>query len=45
MLFGETVAVYCESHAEHINTPCGQNAEFWCVKACDTYSNRQALKG
>jgi hypothetical protein len=29
MLFGETVAVYCENHTEHINTLCGQNAE--CV--------------
>jgi hypothetical protein len=31
MLFGETVAVYCENHMEHINTLCGQNAEFWHV--------------
>jgi hypothetical protein len=23
MLFRETVAVYCENHTEHINTPCG----------------------
>jgi hypothetical protein len=23
MLFGETVAVYCENHTEHINTLCG----------------------
>jgi hypothetical protein len=22
MLFGETVAVYCENHTEHINTLC-----------------------
>jgi hypothetical protein len=29
MLFGETVAVYFE-----------QNAEFWCVKAGGTYSDR-----
>jgi translation initiation factor IF-1 len=27
MLFGETVAVYCENHMEHINALCGQNAE------------------
>jgi hypothetical protein len=27
MLFGETVAVYCENHTEHINTLRGQNAE------------------
>jgi hypothetical protein len=23
MLFGETVAVYCENHTEHTDTPCG----------------------
>jgi hypothetical protein len=28
MLFRETVADYCENHTEHINTLCGQNAEF-----------------
>jgi hypothetical protein len=28
MLFRETIAVYCENHTEHINTLCGQNAEF-----------------
>jgi translation initiation factor IF-1 len=28
MLFGETVAVYCENHTERTNTVCGQNAEF-----------------
>jgi hypothetical protein len=45
MLFGETVAVYCENHKEHTNALRGQNAEFWCVKAGGTYSNRWALKG
>jgi hypothetical protein len=44
MLFGETVAVYCENHTEHKNTLCGQNAEFWCVKAGGIYSNHWALK-
>jgi hypothetical protein len=45
MLFGETVAVYCENHTEHINTLCGQNAEFWYVKAGGgTDSNQFALK-
>jgi hypothetical protein len=39
MLFGETVAVYCENHTEHTDTLCGQSAEFWCVKAGGTYSN------
>jgi hypothetical protein len=28
MLFGETVAVYCENHTGHTDTLCGQNAEF-----------------
>jgi hypothetical protein len=37
MLFGETVAVYCENHTQHINTLCGQNAEFWYVKAGVAY--------
>jgi hypothetical protein len=32
MLFGETVAVYCENRMEHINILCGQNVEFYCVK-------------
>jgi hypothetical protein len=36
MLFGETVAVCCENHTEHTNTLCGQNAEFWHIKACGT---------
>jgi translation initiation factor IF-1 len=26
ILFGETVAVYCENHTEHTDTLCGQNA-------------------
>jgi hypothetical protein len=37
MPFGETVAVYCENHTEHIDTLCGQNAEFWYVKAGYVY--------
>jgi hypothetical protein len=44
MLFGETVAVYCENHTEHTDTLCGQDAEFWCVKAVDTYTDHWALK-
>jgi hypothetical protein len=39
MLFGETVAVYCEYHTEHTNALCGQSAEFKYVKADGTYSN------
>jgi hypothetical protein len=45
MLFRETVAVYCENHTEHTDTLCGQNAQFYYVKASGTYSNRWALKG
>jgi hypothetical protein len=45
MLFGETVAVYCENHTEHTDTLCGQNVEFWYVKAGGTYSDHWALKG
>jgi hypothetical protein len=37
MLFGETVAVYCENHTEHTDTLCEQNGER--VKAGGTYSN------
>jgi hypothetical protein len=45
MLFGETVAVHCENHMEHINSLCGQNAEIWYVKAGGIYSNHWPLKG
>jgi hypothetical protein len=37
MLFGETVAVYCENHAEHTNTFC---ARIFNVYAGGTYSYR-----
>jgi hypothetical protein len=36
MLFGETVAVYCENQTEHTDTLCGQNAEFWYVNSVRT---------
>jgi hypothetical protein len=42
MLFRETVAVYCENHTEHTDTLCGQNAEFFHVKASGKYSNHWA---
>jgi hypothetical protein len=42
MLLRERVAVYCENHTEHTDTLCGQNAEFYCVKAGGTYSNHWA---
>jgi hypothetical protein len=28
MLYGKTVAVYCENHTEHTDALCKQNAEF-----------------
>jgi hypothetical protein len=43
MLFRETVVVYCENHTEHANTLCGQNAEFYYVKAGGRFSNHSAL--
>jgi hypothetical protein len=39
MVFGETVAVYCENRTDHTNTLCGQDVEFWYVKAGGTYTN------
>jgi hypothetical protein len=45
MKFGETVAVYRENHTEHTDTLCGENAEYWYVKARGTYTNHWALKG
>jgi uncharacterized membrane protein len=41
----KTTAVYYEKLTEHINTMCGQNTEFWYVKAGGIYSNHWALKG
>jgi hypothetical protein len=45
MLFKEKIAVYCENHTERKYTLCGQNAEFWCVKASGTYSDNLDLMG
>jgi hypothetical protein len=45
MLFGETVAVYCENRTEHTDIFCGQNAVFKCVKEGGTYSDHWALMG
>jgi hypothetical protein len=44
IFFRETVAGYCENRTEHINTLCGQNAEFYFVKAGGIYSNHWGLK-
>jgi hypothetical protein len=38
-------AVCWENNTEHANALCGQNAEFWYVKASGTCSNHRALKG
>jgi hypothetical protein len=32
MLFGETVAVYCENHTEHTHTLCGEMQGFGVLK-------------
>jgi hypothetical protein len=32
MLFRETIIVYYDNHMKHINTLCGQNAEFHMLK-------------
>jgi hypothetical protein len=45
LLFRETVAVYCENRTEHTDTLCGQNAQFFKVKACGTYSYHSASNG
>jgi hypothetical protein len=45
MLNSEIIAVCSPSHRKHINTLCGQNLEFLCVKHGGSYSNDGALKG
>jgi hypothetical protein len=45
MLFRETNAVYYENHAKHTNKLCGQNPQFYFVKAGGAYSNHWALNG
>jgi hypothetical protein len=45
MLYREIIAVCSEIHTKHINTLCGQNAEFVNVKPGGIYSNHWALKG
>ena len=44
MLCREIIAVCSEIHIKHINTLCGQNAEFVSVKPGNTRSNYHALK-
>jgi hypothetical protein len=45
MLFREIIAVYCENHTEHINTLCGQNAEFLKVNPGGVYTKHRVLAG
>jgi hypothetical protein len=40
MLFGETVAVYCANHTEHINTLCEYISKTLNVKAGGLYHNQ-----
>jgi hypothetical protein len=44
MLYSEIIAVCPEIHTKHINTLCGQNAEFVNIKPGGTYRNHWALK-
>jgi hypothetical protein len=43
MLFGETVAVYCENHTEHTNTLRGQNSELNNIKSGGIYNYLSVL--
>ena len=45
ILYREIIAVGSEIHTKHINTLCGQKAEFVNVKAGGTYSDHWALEG
>jgi hypothetical protein len=45
MLFGETVAVYCQNHTEHKNVVCGHNAEIQYVRAGGSHSDHWTLSG
>ena len=41
MLYREIIAVCSEIHTKHINTVCGQNVEFFNVRAGGIRSNQQ----
>jgi hypothetical protein len=43
-LFRETVAVYCENHAESVNTLCGQNAKISNFTERGAYNKHNSLK-
>jgi sulfite reductase beta subunit-like hemoprotein len=44
MLYSEIIAVCSQIHTKHINTLCGQNAEFANVKPGGTYSDHWVIK-
>jgi len=45
ILFGEIIAVYCDTNTKLVTTICGQNAQIWNVKVGGTYSYHLVLKG
>jgi hypothetical protein len=45
MVYREIIAVCSEIRTKHINTLCGQNAEFVNVKPGGTQSNHWDLEG
>jgi hypothetical protein len=45
MLFGDTVAVYCNSHSDREHTLCEENTVFRLAKGSSTDSYHSALKG
>jgi len=44
MLYREIISVCSEIHTKHINTLCGQGAEFVNVNFGGIYSNHSALE-
>jgi len=45
MLYREIIAVCSQIHTKHINTLCGQNAEWLNVKFGGTYGDHWAVVG
>jgi len=45
MLYREIIAICSQIHTKHINTLCGQSAEFVNVKPDGMYSDQRALDG
>jgi hypothetical protein len=44
MMFGETLAVYCENYTEHINALCEQRGRYSDVKSSAVRSTHYVLK-